>query len=124
MAHQALTAATVPKRGGGRRRAELPSARQALWLAGFCLIANGAYLGVGAFDPVGDAGQLLQHGASAWQLAGFGLVTAPLGLFLWHGQGTHFGLGKAGGRVQPFAAYLCLVLFLVVATAEFLLGGE
>src|SRR5262245_22804548 len=24
------------------------------FLAGFCLVANGAYIGVGAFDPVGD----------------------------------------------------------------------
>ena len=39
MAHQAFSAATMPERGGGRRRAELPSARQALWLAVLCLIA-------------------------------------------------------------------------------------
>src|SRR5437660_1477546 len=39
MAHQAFSAATMPGRGSGRRRGELPSARQALWLAGLCLIA-------------------------------------------------------------------------------------
>jgi membrane-associated phospholipid phosphatase len=39
MAHQAFSAATMPGRDRGRRCGELPSARQALWLAGLCLIA-------------------------------------------------------------------------------------
>lgn len=33
------------------------------FFAGFCLVANGAHLGVGAFDGVGDAGDLLRSGA-------------------------------------------------------------
>ena len=38
-----------------------------LWVvAGFCLIANGAYIGIGAFDPVGDARELIVHGTSRW----------------------------------------------------------
>jgi hypothetical protein len=33
------------------------------FFAGFCLIANGAYLGVGGFSGVGDAGDLFRYGA-------------------------------------------------------------
>ena len=33
------------------------------FFAGFCLIANGAYIGIGSFDRIGDAGDLLRHGS-------------------------------------------------------------
>jgi hypothetical protein len=52
--------------------------------AGFCLVANGAYLGVGWVIGVGDAGDLLRHGAQVWELIVFGLVTVGMGLYLWH----------------------------------------
>jgi hypothetical protein len=46
------------------------------FFAGFCLIANGSYLGVGSFDHVGDAGDLLRHGGAIWQLWLFGRLRA------------------------------------------------
>lgn len=55
------------------------------FFAGFCLIANGAYLAAGSFDAVGDAGDLQRLGVWRWLLIAFGAVTIPLGLFLWHG---------------------------------------
>jgi len=94
------------------------------FFSGVCLIANGAYLGVGSFNAAGDAGDLLRHGADMWQLWAFGLVTAPLGIYLWHGQGAHFGLGRADGRVQPVAAYVSLFLLAAVVAGEIFLGGE
>lgn len=63
-----------------------PGAAALRWFAGFCLIANGAYLGVGWMDDVGDAGDLLRHGAAVWQLATFGAVAVAGGLLLWHGR--------------------------------------
>src|SRR3954467_14641767 len=36
------------------------------FFAGFCLIANGAYLGVGSFEGMGDAGDLLRYGVPRW----------------------------------------------------------
>jgi hypothetical protein len=92
------------------------------FFTGFCLIANGAYIGVGAFEGVGDAGDLLRHGAAMWQLWTFGVLTAPLGLLLWHTQGVHFGLGRAKRDVQPAAAYGSLALLVALVTAELLLG--
>lgn len=64
------------------------------FFAGFCLIANGLYLGVGSFAGVGDAGDILRHGSPIWTLWLFGLVTAPTGLALWNGLAPSFGWRK------------------------------
>jgi hypothetical protein len=40
----------------------------AAFFAGFCCLANGLYLAAGSFGRVGDAGDLLRHGAQQWQL--------------------------------------------------------
>lgn len=63
------------------------------FFAGFCLIANGLYIGLGSFQNVGDCGTMLQNGAKMWQLWFFGIVTVPAGFLLWNGQGKHFGIG-------------------------------
>jgi hypothetical protein len=54
------------------------------FFAGFCLIANGAYIGVGSLDGVGDAGDMLRHGSPPWLLVTFGIVSAAAGLWVWH----------------------------------------
>lgn len=61
------------------------------FFAGFCLIANGAYVGCD-FSNLGptDAGLLIEHGASRAALVVFGLICVPCGLLLWHGQSVHF----------------------------------
>ena len=64
------------------------------FFAGFCLLANGLYIGVGSFDRVGDCSEMLLNGSEPWQLWLFGAVTVPIGLWLWHRQGTNFGLGS------------------------------
>jgi hypothetical protein len=94
------------------------------FFAGFCLIANGAYLGVGSFDHVGDAGDLLRHGAALWQLWLFGALCVPAGFLLWHGLGPHFGFGAAEGRVHLPTTYGCLAVLVVVAVLMALFGGE
>ena len=91
------------------------------FFAGFCLIANGAYLGVGGFDRVGDAGDLLRHGAASWQLVTFGLAAVPAGFACWHRLGPHFGFG---GDVDPRVAWTCAVLLAVLAVAMSRFGGE
>src|ERR1700757_3149752 len=45
------------------------------FFAGFCLLANGLYIGIGSFDRVGDCGELLRHGAPMWEMWLFGLAT-------------------------------------------------
>jgi hypothetical protein len=94
------------------------------FFAGFCLIANGAYIGIGSFDRIGDAGEMLRHGSPPWTLWLFGVVTAPAGLWLWHRLGLHFGFGAGRGAISVRAAYLCLAALGAVIAAEWLFGGE
>lgn len=64
----------------------------ARFFAGFCLVANGLYLGIGSFEGIGDAGEILRLGVPRWGLWLFGGIAASCGLALWHGQGRQFGL--------------------------------
>ena len=54
------------------------------FFAGFCLIANGAYIGLGSFGRIGDAGDLLRHGSPQWLLVAFGVSAIATGLLIWH----------------------------------------
>lgn len=79
----------------------MPGAFVLRFFAGFCLIANGAYLAAGAWTGIGDAAQLMQHGVPAWNLWLFGVPAVIAGLGLWHRQGRHFGLGRGPDAVHP-----------------------
>ncbi|MDR3635769.1 MAG: hypothetical protein P4L84_18350 [Isosphaeraceae bacterium] len=91
--------------------------------AGFCLVANGAYIGCGTFAPVGDAQELLHHGAPTWLLGAFGAVAVPAGLWLWNGQGGHFGLGPARTEVRPGIAYACAGVCVALLVLGFAVDG-
>jgi hypothetical protein len=58
------------------------------FFTGFCLIANGAYLGLGWCLHAGDARDLIMLGTSKYALIAFGIVTVPIGLFIWHRLGS------------------------------------
>jgi hypothetical protein len=60
----------------------------AKFFAGFCLIANGAYIGLGSIDGIGDAGDMLRHGSPRWLLIAFGSLAVLAGLAVWHSLGT------------------------------------
>lgn len=84
-----LAAAGIRSRGhpsASRQRPALLAVRNGLLVfGGFCLIANGAYIGVGAFaDRAGDAADLLRHGAPRSLLAACGALAMLAGLWLWH----------------------------------------
>src|SRR5262245_31166479 len=120
-----LFAVTAPLLAWGVAAAvRVPGAFVLRFFAGFCLIANGLYIGVGSLDRVGDCGDLLRHGAPVWHLWLFGTITAPAGVWLWHRQGPHFGLGTAKGRVHRGVAYVVLVACLALLILEFIVGGE
>ena len=94
------------------------------FFAGFCLIANGAYIGVGSFEGIGDAGDMLRHGSQPWQLILFGFVTVPLGLWLWNGLGPSFGLGPAKGVVNRSAVVVSIILCGVLVVVEAVIGSR
>jgi hypothetical protein len=108
----------------GVRALRLPGAYLGRFFAGFCLIANGAYIGAGSFDRVGDCGEMLRHGSPLWALWLFGVAAVAAGLGMWHRLGPHFGLGKARGRVSPWAAYGSLAVLAVLLAVGFTFGGE
>jgi len=94
------------------------------WLrffAGFCLIANGAYLAVGSFEGIGDAGDLLRHGSPVWMLWLFGACTITAGLRLWHGLGPKFGIGPSVTQIGwPAALMACASLLATIITEALL----
>jgi hypothetical protein len=90
----------------------------AQFFAGTCLIANGAYLGVGSFQGIGDAGDLIRLGSPNWCLWLFGLIAVASGLFYWNGLGPSFGLGRAAGVVDRRAAVCSAVLLVIVVIIE------
>lgn len=94
------------------------------FFAGFCLVANGAYIGVGAFWRIGDCGEMLRTGSELWQLVLFGAVAVPAGLWLWNGQGPCFGLGAAGGSVSQKATFIAILACLLLLTLGFLVDGR
>ena len=76
-----------------------PIARRAIqFFAGFCLIANGAYIGIGWVRKAGDAGDLLDYGVSPWLMSVLGTLALALGLYLWH------LLGKPESTPDPAVA--------------------
>lgn len=92
------------------------------FFAGFCLIANGAYLGFGSFEGIGDCGDLLRSGAAAWQLWLFGSVTMPLGFWLWSGLGAEFGIGRNAKPVQWEPAVVTLIATLMLFAVALWVG--
>lgn len=51
---------------------------------GLCFVANGAYVGFGATDFIGDAGDIRRAGSPHALLMLFGLSCIAVGLISWH----------------------------------------
>lgn len=90
------------------RRCSWSRAHFAALFASFCLVANGAYLFVGSFDQIGDAGDLLNHGMPIVSLWLFGATSLAGGLIIWHRHGTDFGLWRVD-RAPDLPAIIALV---------------
>jgi hypothetical protein len=93
------------------------------FFAGFCLIANGAYLAFGTFGRIGDAGDMLRYGTPVWLLWLFGAVTIPIGLWLWHGVGSRFGLGASRGNVDRADTYVMFASLVILAALELIFSS-
>jgi len=89
------------------------------FFAGFCLVANGVYIGTGWLLANGaDPGVMIENGSPTWLLVVFGLLTFPAGLYLWHRQGHHFGLAEANGYVSKLAAAVSGALLVALVVFE------
>jgi hypothetical protein len=94
----------------------------AAFFAGFCCLTNGLYLAAGSFGGVGDAGDLLRHGAARWELWLFGVPVSILGLWLRNGLGPHFGFGPANGKIDSRVVVGLGVALAIIALLEILLA--
>jgi hypothetical protein len=95
-----LVGVILPLVAAACSRAVFPAAQRFFdFFAGLCLIANGAYIGVGSLDGIGDAGEMLRHGSPRWLLATFGILSAVCGLWIWHRQ-TKRASAPPGPSVQ------------------------
>lgn len=89
--------------------------------AGFCLIANGAYISFGSLAAIGDCGEMLRSGTPEWVMIAFGVVTVPTGLWLWHRLGSAAHFVRHPEIVSPRVAYTaCVLVILVIAAASLL----
>ncbi len=100
-------------------RAAAPLVRNVLqFFAGFCLVANGAYIAFGAIDMVGDCRVMFETGTPVWMMGAFGAVAVPAGLLTWHHLGSPMDFWRSPAAISAKAAVLMsLVCISVVATA-------
>jgi hypothetical protein len=92
------------------------------FFAGFCLIANGAYIAVGSFGRIGDCGEMLRHGSPIWALWLFGAVTIPTGLLMWNGLGKYFGFGGGSRDVNCRVTVAIAAALLITVALEVTIG--
>jgi len=113
------TAAAQKKTGHSDAEASQSHLAAALrFFAGFCLIANGAYIGTGVFDPAGDALDLIHLGESPLLLALFGACCLPAGFWIWHRAGRDLGLGPQARVITTRTAVCSLLLLGLVVLCE------
>lgn len=91
------------------------------FFAGFCLIANGAYIAGGALEGIGDCGVMRQTGSPLWLLWSFGLVTIPAGFWLWHRLGSLRDWWQHPERTSEQSTWIILmaVMTMIVLMACF-----
>lgn len=106
--------------GGRVREIRPPASLRVLitllqFFAGFCLLSNGAYLGFGVFEQIGDAGDILKAGSPPWLPIAFGLIASVSGLLMWHQLGSPRLLLQYRNGFNPWLIRgLCSTLALIV----------
>jgi hypothetical protein len=93
------------------------------FFAGFCLLANGVYIGIGTFGRVGDAGDMLRMGMAPWVMFAFGFFTAVPGLWVLNRVSPRLGFGKAPVAIVPGHALGTLAVAVVVCLLGFVVGN-
>lgn len=88
------------------------------FFAGFCLIANGAYIGIGSFHQIGDSGEMLRTGTPQWAMLLFSTVTILAGLALWHRLGSFQSFLATPELVSRPLAYAMAGLLFAIMTIE------
>lgn len=99
------------------RRLRPPVPQLLQFLAGFCLVANGAYIGIGSLSGIGDCGEMLRTGTPRWAMQCSGLLAVLVGLLLWHRLGSFRTLWQhpevIGARLTGVTVGLLVSLWLL-----------
>jgi hypothetical protein len=93
------------------------------FFSGFCLIANGLYLGTGVVDPVGDAFDLVQLEVPIWVLGSFGIIAAGLGLLMCSNLTIYLGLRRDSPPVSTRLMLGAILALLLTTLFEWLLNA-
>jgi hypothetical protein len=99
-------------------------AKDLRFFSGFCLLANGAYIGFGGFDRIGDAGEMLRLGTPLPVMMGFGLLCIAGGLLLWHRLGSLHSFLSQPTRISPRYAVGLMSVAVLVALVECVLSSR
>jgi hypothetical protein len=91
-------------------------------IAGFCLIANGAYIGIGAVRPIGDAAKLVAHGMARWPMAMFGVIAVAGGFWIWHRVSPRLGFGMAPAEISSRHAYATFAVAAIMTAVGIVFG--
>ena len=83
--------------------------------AGFCCLANGAYICFGSFWRFGDCGDLIFNGASIWMLWLFGIAALALGGWTWHRLGSRIGVPEGVRTIDVVLAATMASLLVSVS---------
>lgn len=105
-------------------RLPTPAHRSLLFVAGFCLIANGGYISFGSFDGIGDCGEMLRTGTPLWVMHLFGITTVTAGLYIWHKLGTVKQFWDNPNSISPTPTYLLTFALIALLAAEFTLSPQ
>lgn len=89
------------------------------FFAGFCLIANGAYISIGSFAGIGDCAEMLRTGTPYWAMYAFGLVTVPAGLYVWHRLGSPKEFLYSDKSITPQLSYFSVTMAAIVLLIAF-----
>lgn len=95
-----------------------------LWrfFAGFCLAGNGVYLIGGGLTQGADPGEMLKLGTPVLVILTLGLIGIVSGMWLWHGEGKHFGFGAVPQPPSDEQVKTLVISAVVVLALGFLLG--
>ncbi|MDG2389928.1 MAG: hypothetical protein P8M30_11465 [Planctomycetaceae bacterium] len=94
------------------------------FFAGYCLIANGAYIGAGSFEKIEDCREMLIHETPIWVLWLFGISACSLAFYFWNGLGPKFGCGKKPELVSWKLAISGTGFSAMFITCSFLFGNR
>lgn len=84
----------------------------ALFFAGFCLVANGVYLGAGTIAGLGDGEVMRSTGTPRWVSVVWGVTATSGGIWIWHRLGS---LGVWITRGEPLSWRVAAVAWVVTA---------